>query len=193
MIASDSCGSIPQSSPRRRTLTGTFTAATSGPHVLEFHNWRSISPSTSVINYIDDISLKPANPDFFIETDDISVASGGSTTMTLSAGAAHGGEPYLVLGSLGTHPGFTLDGVHVHLNVDALFNYSKAHINSVVFQNSFGTLDAAGQAACTFDTVGPPNPAFLGMSFDFAYVLLTAPGSRPITYGSLPVKVNFIP
>ena len=193
MIASDSCGSIPQSSPRRRTLSGTFTAATSGPYTLEFYNWRNISPSASVINYIDDISLKPASPDFSIETDNISVSTGGSASMTLLAGASHAGEPYFVLGSLGTHPGFTLDGVAVHLNVDALFNYSKNHLNSAVFHNSFGTLDVTGRAQAAFDTNGPTNPSFLGMSFNFAYVLLTAPGTRPITYGSLPVKVNFVP
>jgi hypothetical protein len=178
---------------RRHTFTGTYTATTSGPYTIEFHNWRNAAASNDIKNYIDDIVLEPAVADFSIETDNISVSTGGSVDMALLAGAAHGGEYYFVLGGLGTYPGFTLDGVRVHLNNDALFAYAQSHPNSGAFQNSFGVLNGSGQATCSFNTGGPTNPAFLGLSFNFAYVLLTSPGTRPITYGSLPVKVNFIP
>jgi hypothetical protein len=174
-------------------MTGTYTAQTNGLHYLTILNRRSLPPTEDVRNYIDDISLEPATPDLTIDWANISIATGGASTISLDAGPGHNSEHYLLLASFGTFPGFTMDGVAVHLNADVLFNYSLARANTAMFQNSFGTLDASGRGQAVFDTTGPLSPVFLGRTISFAYLLLTAPGTRPVTYASLPVMVNLIP
>ncbi len=191
LIDTDSCGNIGQSVPRRRTLSGSYTPVATGVYTLEIYNYRNAMP-TDCYNYIDDVSLEPAAPDFFVENDNISISTGGSTTLTLSAGAAHGGADYVVLASFGCHPGFEADGFHIPLNQDMLFNFERIRLNSSIFQNTMGKLNAAGQATAVFNTLGPVSQAYLGTPFYFAFVLLSAPGTQPVTYVSFPVTVNMI-
>jgi len=166
----------------------TFT----GLHTLEIYNHRNTAP-TDCYNYMDDFALTPQNPDLYIETYNLSVGTGGSTNLTIEAGASHAGEDYFLLASFGSSPGFNIDGQHVNLNMDALFNISRRNPNSARFQNSMGTLDAYGRAVVTFDTLGSVTPTYEGTTLSFAYVLLSGPGQRPVTYSSLPVLLNFIP
>lgn len=191
LIDTDSCGSIGQSSPRRRALSGTYTPAVTGVYTLEIYNYRDSMP-TDCYNYIDDVSLQPASADFFIEEDNISIATGGSASMTLSPGAAHAGENYVVLASFGCHPGFDSNGFHIPLNQDLLFNYELARLNSAMFPNTLGVLNGSGEATAVFNTLGPVNQSYLGTQLYFAYALLTGPGSLPVTYVSFPVTVSFI-
>jgi hypothetical protein len=68
-----------------------------------------------------------------------------------------------------------------------------ANVNTTMFQQTKGKLGAAGNATAVFNTTGPVSPAFLGRTVTFSYVLLAGPATRPVTYASLPVLVNFIP
>lgn len=62
---------------------------------------------------------------------EVSVASGGVATWTLSAGAGFAGAPYWLLGSLsGWSPGITVNGWTLPLVVDPLFEFTLAHPNT---------------------------------------------------------------
>lgn len=192
LIATDKCGYLPQDVPKRRHISGTYTATTTGPHTLEFYNWKS-GNKDKVWNHIDDITLTPQNPDIFIDNGDISIATGGSAQITLDAGAGYAGADYLVLASFGSHPGIVRDGVLIPLNSDFLFNYSLGHRNSAMFQNTLGVLDAQGQATAVFDTLTSVDPSYLGVPLTFCFVLTSGPLQTPVLYASFPVLVNFIP
>lgn len=109
--------------------------------------------------------------------------------MALDAGAANAGRTYFLLGSFtGTDPGFDLaSGLHVPLNIDVYFNLLVANPNLIVL-NSFGTLDANGEATATFG-LAPGSPAILsGFTFHHAFVLLS-----PKDYGSNALAVEIVP
>jgi hypothetical protein len=193
LIATHSAGYVPQGyPPKRYTLTGTYTPTVTGLHTLEIFNYR-YKEKDDYFNYIDNISLVPRNPDFYIETPNISVATGGNVQLTLDADVSHAGEDYFVLMSSGSAPGLTLNGVHIPLNWDAYFTFSKNMANGLIFQNTRDVLDASGQAIATFNTNGAVNAIHLGRHYTFAYVLTDGPGKPPVTYASFPVLVNFIP
>jgi hypothetical protein len=193
LIATHSAGYVPQGyPPKRHHLTGSYTPTVTGLHTLEIYNYRYANKD-DYFNYIDNIVLEPEATDFYIETPNISIATGGSTQLTLDAGASHSGEDYFVLMSAGNAPGFTVTGVHIPLNRDFYFTYSRSMANGIIFKSTRGVLDASGRAIATFDTNGAVNSIHLGKHYTFAFVLTAAPGQLPVTYASFPVLVNFIP
>ena len=110
--------------------------------------------------------------------------SGRSVDLTLAAGPAHGGFPYLVLGSMsGTSPGFELNGVHVPLNWDWFTVLTLMMAGSPQFVDFQGRLDPSGGAVATYDTLGPIEPDLVGLGASFAFISLAPSGlaSNPIT------------
>ncbi len=163
-------------------------------YTLEINNSRYLSAGSDYKNYIDNITVGPADPDLMINGEsNISVASGRIVFMIIDAGAAHAGEDYFLLASFDSYPGFTASGHYVPLVQDVVFDYSKKNANSSVFMNSKGVLDASGKATPWFNTLGPVDPAYVGKTISFAYVLLAGPGTPPVTHSSNKVMVSFIP
>jgi hypothetical protein len=177
---------------KRSQLTGTYTPPATGEYVLEIYNYRNATKS-DCWNYIDDITLAPADSNFKTEDGNISCDTGGQVLLKLRAGWEHAGEAYMVLGSGGCFPGFDIDGVHVNLNKDTIFQYTLTNFNSGLLQGTFGTLDGLGWANATINMPGPVNPSFLGMHVSFEYLLLSGTGQRPVTFASDIVIVSFIP
>lgn len=105
----------------------------------------------------------------------LSVAAGGTQTLSLVGGTAQAGASYLLLGSAsGTAPGAAAGGLAVPLNADAWFAFSLAHPNAPPFADSFGTLDAHGHASPAI-VLAPGGPASLaGVSLHHAAVVLGA-------------------
>ena len=136
--------------------------------------------------------MTPQNPDLVLEECNIGVYSGGSVQMTLDAGPAFAGKDYVVLASFGSYPGFTMNGVNVPLNMDALFHLSRTHTNNPMFQDTLGVLDANGRATAKFDTRGSIDPGYLGTTITFAFVVTQGQMQTPLLYASYPVLVNFI-
>ena len=121
----------------------------------------------------------------------ISAATGGSVLLRLDAGPARAGRTYYLLGSAsGTSPGMPLRGglVTLPLNRDWYMNRILSQLNGPSFSGFLGTLDGAGQATATFDTLGPLPPSMVGMRLDFAYLL-----KGPFDFVSNPVPVVIIP
>jgi len=179
--------------PTRYTMSGTYTATTTGPHELEVFNYRNAGMEGSLYNFIDNISLAPHDPDFESSANAISIAAAGSVSMNLKPGPSWANRPYLVLAAFESSPGFVLDGIEIHLNMDNLFWYSFQNVNNANFENSHGYLDGAGEGLFTFHTFGP-TPALYGTVITFEYFMLSSSGTpRPILYASHPVLLNFIP
>lgn len=121
----------------------------------------------------------------------LSLASGGTQTMRLNAGADQAGLTYWVLGAAGTSPGFSLQGNAIPLNVDFYLNLSILLTNQAPFTNSLGVLDVGGSAQTLFTVPGGSDAALAGIQLYHAY--LAFDGSEVIQFVSNAVPVLFQP
>ena len=113
--------------------------------------------------------------DLATDVGSISVGSGGVQTFTLSAGTAHGGRPYLLLGSVtGTTPGFSVGGVNIPLNFDSWMLVTATQPNTGLLGNTFASLDSLGVGTATFTMPALPALApLVGIPFNHAYVVFS--------------------
>jgi len=172
-------------------LTATYTPASTGMHTLDIYCYRNYL-QTDVWNYIDSISLAPVSPALTIDPCNTHVWNTGSNTLAVDAGVAHANEPYIILAATGPTPNFSLDGVLIHLAYDNIFQYTLANKNTAMFSNTYGVLDASGQATATFTTFSW-LPQWQGKTVTFCALGLSSGGVRPIQYATNPVLLNFIP
>lgn len=124
------------------------------------------------------------------DTETISASTGGQANFSLEAGSINGGRDYLLLGSVsGTYPGIPLPGgaATLPLNWDVFLSLVISLVNTPVFSNFMGTLDNAGSAAATFDTLGPVSGA-TGLIMHYAYAL-----NAPWNFASNPVAIEIVP
>ncbi len=190
-IGSYSKGSLSQSTyPTRVAFEATFTPASTGAYEIDVYNYRSLA-QTDCWNYVDNISAAPADFDFKKLQDGISGSLGGSMYLQIIMGWQYSGEPYLVLFSQGIDTGFALDGFHIALNYDYIFQYSQSNINKGPFDDTFGTLDGMGRVSAKL-TLGA-NPLNIGKCFYAQACLLTPPGTRPVTHVTNPVLFEILP
>ncbi len=117
----------------------------------------------------------------------LSLADGGSQSLSLAAGSEHADRRYIMLGSLGTNPGFDFGRFHISLNPDIWFLVTILYgsvpgFNSGTFANPFGNfngrLDSEGMATASFTLheeslryPGLNDPALIGTTFWYAYVV----------------------
>jgi hypothetical protein len=129
----------------------------------------------------------PAAP-LWVGLDEIQKDTGGSVEFFIDAGAANAGRVYLLAGSAsGTEPGTPLPGglATIPLNRDWLTNYILGHLNTSMFTDFSGRLDASGRARASLNL--PPVPAHGGTVMDYAYCL-----KNPYDYASNPVRVTIV-
>jgi len=137
------------------------------------------SQSTSPDNYLgwgvmDCLGVLDAGGLSMLDTDVFTLSGnwGGQVNFTLNGGTQNANQPYTLVGSLsGTEPGILLPGstVTLPLNVDWLFNYILAHLNSPGFSNFQGTLDGSGTTTATLNA--PAVPTYVGSTAHFAYAV----------------------
>jgi hypothetical protein len=116
--------------------------------------------------------------------------TGGTVSFTLNGGTTNGNRFYVMLGSItGNAPGTPLPGgmVTLAINWDVFTNLVMNLMNSPVFMDFSGQLDAQGQATATFDTLGPFGGA-VGLTLSFAYGL-----QSPWDFASNPINVEILP
>jgi len=191
LIGTYAKGSLSQSTyPTRVTFETNFTPPTTGTYEIDVYNYRSLT-QTDAWNFVDNISAAPADPDFKKLQEGISGSQGGFTNFLLTMGWQYSGEPYIVLFSQGINNGFSLDGFHIALNNDFIFQYSKDNLNQGPFTDTFGKLDGMGRATANL-TLGA-NPANIGKTYYAQACLLTPPGTRPITHVTNPVLFEILP
>lgn len=115
----------------------------------------------------------------------ISLGVGGAQQLTLRAGASHGGELYLVLGSAtGTAPGLPVDAVLLPLVPDTYFLLTLQLVNSPTFPGSLGALDGAGEGSAAV-VLGPnANPNLVGLVLHHAYLTFAGTGQATLASNS---------
>lgn len=121
----------------------------------------------------------------------LSSRTGGIVTFTLDAGADNANRGYILLGSMsGTDPGTLLPGgaANLPINWDFFSNVVATAINTSMFSNFLGQLDASGAATASFDTQGSLPPAFVGTVMHFAFAL-----NSPWDFASDPAAVEIVP
>ena len=121
-----------------------------------------------------------------------SVSAGGPRRMELHPGPAYAGRVYLLAGSLTGTAGIPVGSVTVPLTADVYTNFTIAHPNTPPLQNSFGMLDAQGEAMATFSTPpGAISASLIGTSVWHAFGLITPSGT--LDYASNAVKLDLVP
>lgn len=113
-------------------------------------------------------------PDRLVASPESIPPTGGVQSHTLYAGAAHAGDTYLLLGSsVGTSPGFLVDGMTLPLSSEfnPWFNYSVLSANQPPFVGTLGVLGAGGMATARIELTGPSVAALTGMTLHHAFLV----------------------
>lgn len=121
-----------------------------------------------------------------------SVSTLGQIDFTLRAGAENAGHAYHLLGSMtGTQPGTQFGNVLLPLNSqnDPWFALTFQVFSPVILQNTFGTLDAEGEASASL--IVPPLGSLLGLQFFHAY-LVTDAVNLQARFASNPVPLRMV-
>ena len=129
----------------------------------------------------------------WIDTDQLPVG-GGHVTFHHLVDSSHGGETYMLLGSIsGRTPGAPQPGgVTLPLNIDFLTQAMATQFNVGIFQNTLGTVGALGGA--TSAIVAPAGfipPALAGLPMDVAHLIFD--GSLLAVHASNPVGITIVP
>lgn len=121
---------------------------------------------------------------------EIPAASGGIANFILNATVANASRNYLIVGGVtGTEPGTLLPGglVTLPVNIDIfteviVFRY----LNTSLFLNFMGKLDANGHSAAQLNA--PPIPGIAGIKMHYAYCC-----NNPFDFVSNPVEIEIVP
>lgn len=136
--------------------------------------------------------LEPLSSD----TLELSLAEGGSQSLSLDAGFAHGGELFVILGSLGgTTPGFALpgsSGLSLPLAPDAYFQFTLQFPESGLLSPGVGSLNSKGHGDSQL--VLPPgfDPVFAGLTVHHAFVAVDPLTLEP-TFASNARSLTLLP
>ncbi|MFH1998089.1 MAG: hypothetical protein ABIK28_00345, partial [Planctomycetota bacterium] len=130
------------------------------------HEWLSVSPGT------------------------FSAGTGGTCGFTLESGVENAGRNYLLLGGVtGSTPGYPLPGGQAVLpvNWDVFTDLVLAYLNTAIFSDFMGILDASGSATARLDAPAL-TPSSVGIVMTYAYVM-----NNPFNFTSNPVDVEIVP
>jgi hypothetical protein len=150
-------------------------------------------PNDSIVEAaLDDLTVKRTVYDASLWCDayTVSCATGDVIGFGLDAAAANAGRQYLLLGSVtGTMPGYPLPGGKtLPLNWDVFTDFILSCLHTPACQDFLGTLDGAGCATASMDTMGPLHPSLAGITVNFAYIL-----SAPFDFVSTCIAIDFEP
>jgi len=121
----------------------------------------------------------------------LSALSGGAVEFTLKGRSINNGRKYILMGTIsGSQPGVTLPGgvVTLPINWDLFTNFVISMINSPLFDNFMGSLNANGASAASLHSGGPIIPAAIGATMNFAFAL-----NMPWDMASNSVCVEIVP
>jgi hypothetical protein len=120
-------------------------------------------------------------------------ARGGIVNFSLMADLANADRGYILLGSVsGTSPGIMLPGgmATLPLNPDYFMNFVVSNLNTPLFDQFMGELDATGSGSAKLDTTGllSVSPGCIGTILYFAYALYD-----PWDFASNAVEIEIVP
>jgi hypothetical protein len=120
----------------------------------------------------------------------VSLATGGTQTLSIDFGPAYAGRKYAVLGSAsGFNPGLKLQGHPIPLNLDSYTLLTLQNPNSLLLMNSFGTLGPAGTAQTIFGLPPGLPPALAGLVLHHAALAASPPFAILGVSNAAPVKL----
>lgn len=120
-----------------------------------------------------DPTLRVERPSLTADFTSAGPGKGFTTNFLIDGCPDNAGQVYAVLVSMtGTTPGFTLTGVRVPLTPDLVTFGFLAVLNSPLFPDTYGTLDAVGQARAKFMYQGEIPAALLGKEMYFSAVVM---------------------
>jgi hypothetical protein len=125
------------------------------------------------------------------DTYTLSESTGGIINFTLTAGSGNGSRNYILLGSMsGTEPGIPLPGgmATLPLNWDFYTTFVFNMLNTPIFDDFMGVLDAGGNATAQYNSFGPLPPGFVGMHMYYAYAI-----NKPWDFVSNYVDIEIVP
>jgi len=174
---------------------GTFQPGATGLYTLKIENTRTLTSSTLLYNYIDNIDLKPILTTFNLTSNcNVPCSSGAQKLFSISAGFANGGKDYWIWFTLsGTYPGFDWNGNYFPLNQDALFWWGLSNPGFAGSSGFFGTLSGSGSASATLTLPSDPGGSLVGFPIHFIYVLLSPGHQPPVLSVSNQVHLKYIP
>ena len=124
---------------------------------------------------------------------ELSVATGGTQTMTIDAGPDNAGRLYFVFGSVsGVSPGVDLgSGLRLPLNPDAYTNHTATQVPSnAVFVNFVSSLDENGRGQAALNVPPGLPPGLAGVTLYHAGMISVIQGPVATTN---PVSLTFTP
>lgn len=117
------------------------------------------------------------DPAFVASPPTISLAAGGTQTLSIAGSPLAAGFTYLIAGSLsGTSPGVSVFQFFVPLNPDDWFAFTVANPNTPPLSGFQGLLDAAGTGAATLTLPPGLPPALAGITVNHAVGLVSPAG-----------------
>jgi hypothetical protein len=177
-LAVDASGIVTIAGWTMATNTGKYPT-TRGAYML-----KSIGVFDTVVSRLD------LGIPLYADVHQLPIRIGGAQRFTIGAGKAHANRLYWMFGSItGTVPGVNVLGVHVPLNPDLYTNVALSAVNTTVFTNFRGKLDANGRASASFNL--PANvPLPSGFTFHHAYVVYDASGKIHMASNAVPLRLK---
>ncbi|MGB0954325.1 MAG: hypothetical protein ACPG31_13995 [Planctomycetota bacterium] len=174
----DSLGATNENYHLYSWLTPGGFAGANGVAALQSNNFESagfLVARNAFVMGDNNLAPEAAMPSLSVDTNALSLASGGTVQFSLDAGVANAGKDYQLLGSLsGASPGTVLPGgfSSIPVNFDPVAAQILALSGTPTFANFSGTLDASGQATATLNAPGPMPLSLAGAHLDFAFTTL---------------------
>jgi hypothetical protein len=123
-------------------------------------------------------------------TSTISIANGGTQTLSINAGVDRKNNTYWVFGSAtSTMPGVVLTGIHIPLRPDVYTDIAIAAVNGKEFKDFKRTLSATGTATASLN-VPAKLPIPVGFKLYHSYIVYHGTSGQIFT-SSNPVSVEF--
>jgi len=139
--------------------------------------------------YIGNVQVIIAKGSLFVKKNWISEKAGGTNNLNLAAGASNANRKYIIVASAsGSTPGLPLPGGQAILpvNFDIFTSIVFGLVNSTVFSDFMGILDASGNMQAKFSL--PPSTFHIsGYIFSFAYAL-----NAPWDFASNPIHIEIV-
>lgn len=193
LIDTHSCGTLSPGNPKRGTVSGTYTPATTGLYTFTIYNYRN-STCQDIQNYVDNICVVPQVTDFSADRIQVSASTAQELVrFNLDAGPTWGGTKYLVLLSFNNYPGINNNGNWIPLMMDGALTFSKNNANSNMLRQTNGFLDANGQRQAGLYFPNAMGSGWVGKKLCVAYILYQGSGYVPVAYASMPVTLYFVP
>ncbi|MFT4709902.1 MAG: hypothetical protein ACI9D0_002137 [Bacteroidia bacterium] len=117
---------------------------------------------------------------FLADPVSVSITEGRVQTLTLDFGADKGEQEYVIAGSIsGIFPGTNLGSISVPLNYDSYTDLLLMRLDSEIFLDFKGRLDAKGKATAKINLPEGLSPKVVGAVFFHSAIIFDAKTGKP--------------